>query len=188
MTSGLTVLAFPFPCRRQPLDFAGTATAARVGHPNLIPHPCVPRRAGQLVLVPTRDSLLVLLAVEAIRTSRPHIHSFSTNFISSFQHLFPATKRFVSTPPSDCAQRSVTASVLCVECIVERLSVAVTRFFSSPRLLRNPTTRAGRATNIETPGPPLSQPTRDRTAPLRETDDRRPTADDALGCEPEHTV
>jgi hypothetical protein len=135
MTSGLTVLAFPFPCRRQPLDFAGTATAARVGHPNLIPHPCIPP-AGR----PTRSRsntrfpAALLLAVEAICTFGPHthIHSFSTNFISSFQHLFPATKRFVSTPPSDCAQRSVTASVLCVECIVERLSVAVTRFFFLP--------------------------------------------------------
>jgi hypothetical protein len=107
MTSGLTVLAFPFPCRRQPLDFAGTATAARVGHPNLIPHPCIPP-AGR----PTRSRsntrfpAALLLAVEAICTFGPHthIHSFSTNFISSFQHLFPVTKRFVSTPPSDCAQ------------------------------------------------------------------------------------
>jgi hypothetical protein len=157
-----------------PLDFAGTATAARVGHPNLIPHPCVPRRAGQLVLVPTRDSLLVLLAVEAIRTSRPHIHSFSTNFISPFQHLSPATKRFVSTPPSDCAQRPVTVSVL--NALLSDCRSLSLVFFSSPAFsATRPPEQVGRPTS-RPPGP-LSQPTRDRTAPLRKptTDDPRPT-------------
>jgi hypothetical protein len=92
---------------------------------------------------------LVLLAVEAIRTSRPHIHSFSTNFISPFQHLSPATKRFVSTPPSDCAQRPVTVSVL--NALLSDCRSLSLVFFFFPRLLCNPTTRAGRATNIETP-------------------------------------
>lgn len=166
----LSVLAFPFPCLHHPLSLSGFC---RHSH-----NSCWPAESDSAPLhcpagQPTRSRSNTRFPVAAA-CGGGHPHLWSPHPLVLDQLHFA-----VSTPlPSDQTvlfhprraiapnERLVTASV---ECIVRRLSVAVTRFFPPPAFsaTRPPEQVAQPTSRPWTDHCRNRPPTRDRTAPLR---------------------